>query len=146
MFLLPPWLQQLFTKKKGKGKRAFASEASRLELATQDSQSTDLVGFEEVGEERTNKKKTPQQFEIFPEDPAVRKQWFSLTIRERQVVALVCMGYRNYEIATILGVGYPTIQTHLQKIFHKFGLRSRNEIRTALVSWRAEDWWNYHHY
>jgi DNA-binding CsgD family transcriptional regulator len=102
--------------------------------------------LEESGGDQTDKKTKPQDFEIFPADSAVRKQWFSLTIRERQVVALVCMGYRNYDIAAMLGVEYATIQTHLQKIFLKFGLRSRKEIRAALISWPAEEWWNYHHY
>lgn len=145
MFLLPPWLQQLFKKKKGMDRRAFASETDALELVSElDTQSGEL--WEELEENRTNEKTTSQEFEIFPEDAAVRKQWFSLTIRERQVVALVCMGHRNYEIASILGVENSTIQTHLQNIFRKFGLRSRGEIRTALISWPAEEWWNYHHY
>lgn len=143
MPLLPLWLQQLFKKKKGEDDRAFASEVAGLELVTQDVQGAELI---ELEQDEGNQKTKPQDFEIFPEDLDARKQWFSLTIRERQVVALVCMGHRNYEIATILGVGYPTVQTHLQKIFRKFGLRSRNEVRSALASWRAEDWWNYHHY
>ncbi len=133
MPLLPPWLQRLFSKKRGENDRAFASEVTGLQLI-------------EVEETEENQTTNPQEFEIFPEDPAVRRQWFSLTIRERQVVALVCMGHRNYDIASILGIENSTVQTHLQKIFRKFGLRSRGEIRTALVSWRAEDWWNYHHY
>jgi len=146
MFLLPPFLQRLFKKKKAKDKRAFASEVAGLELTTQDTQSAEWIDFEEAGGNQTDKKATSQEFEIFPADSAVRKQWFSLTIRERQVVALVCMGYRNYDIASMLGVEYATIQTHLQKIFLKFGLRSRKEIRAALISWSAEEWWNYHHY
>jgi len=145
MPLLPPWLQQLFKKKKGVNRRAFASEIDALELVSEpDTQSEELL--EELEGNRTNKKTTSQEFEIFPEDAAVRKQWFSLTIRERQVVALVCMGHRNYEIASILGVENSTIQTHLQNIFRKFSLRSRSEIRAALISWPAEEWWHYHHY
>jgi DNA-binding CsgD family transcriptional regulator len=139
-------LRQLFKNKRGKDDRAFASEIDGLELNTQRSQVAELMEYAESGESQANPKTKPQDFEIFPADPAVRKQWFSLTVRERQLVALVCMGYRNYEIATILGVAYPTIQTHLQKIFRKFSLRSRNEIWAALVSWPAEEWWNYHHY
>ena len=145
MHLLPPWLLQLFKKQKGMDRRAFASEINTLELVSKpDTQSGELL--EELEGNRTSEKIPSQEFEIFPEDEAVRKQWFSLTIRERQVVALVCMGYRNYDIAAMLGVEYATIQTHLQKIFLKFGLRSRKEIRAALVSWPAEEWWNYHHY
>jgi len=145
MHLLPSWLGQLFKRKKGMDSRAFASEVDTLELVSEsDTQSGELL--EELEGNRTSEKIPSQEFEIFPEDEAVRKQWFSLTIRERQVVALVCMGYRNYDIAAMLGVEYATIQTHLQKIFLKFGLRSRKEIRAALVSWPAEEWWNYHHY
>ena len=146
MYLLPPWLQQLFKKKRGEDDRAFASEVAGLQLSEQDIQFEVPIAFEEGRGDQTNEKITSQEFEIFPADPAVRKQWFSLTIRERQVVALVCMGYRNYDIASMLGVEYATIQTHLQKIFLKFGLRSRKEIRAVLVSWPAEEWWNYHHY
>ena len=145
MHLLPPWLLQLFKKKKGMDRRAFASKIDTLELMSElDTQSGELL--EELEGNLTNEKITSQEFEIFPEDEAVRKQWFSLTIRERQVVALVCMGHRNYEIASILGVENSTIQTHLQNVFRKFDLRSRGEIRTALISWPAEQWWHYHHY
>ena len=145
MSLLPPWLRQLFKKKKGMDGRAFASEIDALEIVSElDTESGKLL--EELEGNRTNEKTTSQEFEIFPEDAAVRKQWFSLTIRERQVVALVCMGHRNYEIASILGVENSTIQTHLQNIFRKFDLRSRGEIRQALISWPAEEWWKYHHY
>jgi DNA-binding CsgD family transcriptional regulator len=146
MPLLPSLLQRLFKKKKGTNRRAFASEVDVPELVLRDNQSPELLELEELAGDQTNEKITSQEFEIFPEDPAVRKQWFSLTIRERQVVALVCMGHRNYEIASILGVENSTIQTHLQSIFRKFGLRSRGEIRAALITWPAEEWWNYHHY
>ena len=125
--------------------RAFASEIDTLELVSDlHAQSGELL--EESEEGQSNEKTTSQEFEIYPEDTAIRKQWFSLTIRERQVVALVCMGHRNYEIASILGVENSTVQSHLQNIFRKFDLRSRSEIRMALISWPAEEWWNYHHY
>lgn len=81
-----------------------------------------------MGEDEENEKSTPYEFEIFPEDMDTRKKWFSVTVRERQVIALVCMGYRNHDIAAVLGVGYQTIQTHMQNIFYKFDLRSRGEI------------------
>jgi len=143
MSQLPPWLQRLIKKKNGEGDRTFASDTPEVELSTLEIQSQQILV---MGEDQTNEKTASQEFEIFPEDPAVRKQWFSLTVRERQVAALVCMGYRNYEIASILSVGYPTIQTHLQNIFRKFDLRSRQEIRAALISWLAEEWRNFHHY
>jgi len=72
---------------------------------------------------------------------APAEAWYALTAREREVTALVYMGHRNYEIAEILGVGYGTVQTHLQHIFDKFNLRSRKELRRALAGWPAEAWW-----
>ncbi len=123
MFLLPRHLQKLFQKKKGKDRRTFAEQVETVET---------IEG-------------TQADFEIYPEDISVRKRWFSLTVREREVVALVCMGYRNYEIASMLGIGYGTVQTHLQNIFYKFHLRSKNEVRAALKSWPAEEWWRRHH-
>ena len=141
MPFLPHHLMQLFKRKKGKKKRGFAIEVGELRLSVQDRSIADEEGTNEM-EEQTSR----QDFEIFPEDPGIRNQWFSLTVRERQITALVCMGYRNHDIATMLGVEYTTIQTHLQNIFRKFNLRSRKEIRAALVSWPAEEWWKYHHY
>jgi len=132
------WLQKLFKGPGSEVDRAFASDVPSLQLSKLDTQESQDSDFSE--------KTISQEFEVFPADPSVRKQWFSLTIRERQVIALVCMGHRNYEIASILGIGYPTVQTHLQHIFHKFDLRSRQEIQAALISWRAEEWWHYHHY
>jgi DNA-binding CsgD family transcriptional regulator len=146
MFRLPTLLQQLFKKKRGEDNHAYECDVIVPQLSELDVQTEQVMEVQVVGENQTNEKTSSQEFEIYPEDPAVRKQWFSLTIRERQVVALVCMGHRNYEIASILGVGYPTVQTHLQNIFRKFDLRSRQEIRAALLSWPAEEWWNYHHY
>ena len=125
MFLLPRHLQRLFKKKKRVNRRGYASEVAAPELIHSDNQALEL--------------------EVFPADPAIQQTWFSLTIREREVVALICMGYKNNEIASMLRVGYSTIQTHLQNIFHKFGLRSRGEIRSALKSWAAQEWWRVHH-
>ncbi len=133
MFLLPSQLRQFFKRKWGKGKRGFAFVASVLKLTHPDQQG------------RVEETERSTEFEIFPADPASRKLWFSLTIREREVAALLCMGYQNSEIAAMLGVGSGTVQTHLQHIFRKFGLRGRQEIRRALKSWAAEDWWKIHH-
>lgn len=146
MSLLPRWLKRLFQNNTDEADRTFASAVPVPQLFNEEAESEQIVEFEGTEANQTNQVTTPQELEIFPEDPAIRKQWFLLTIRERQVVALVCMGYRNHDIASVLGVENTTIQTHLQNIFYKFGLRSRGEIRQALISWPAEEWWSYHHY
>ena len=70
-------------------------------------------------------------------------RWASLSQREQQVVALICLGHRNYEIANILGIAPETVKTHLQRIFDKFQLRSSKELRLALRDWNFRDWWEH---
>ena len=71
----------------------------------------------------------------------MEKRWASLSHREQQVVALICLGYRNYEIAQTLGIAPETVKTHLQHIFDKFHLRGSKELRLALKNWDFQDWW-----
>jgi DNA-binding CsgD family transcriptional regulator len=71
----------------------------------------------------------------------LEKRWASLSQREQQVAALICLGHRNYEIANILSIAPETVKTHLQRIFDKFQLRSSKELRLALRDWNFHDWW-----
>ena len=74
----------------------------------------------------------------------LENRWASLSQREQQVVALICLGHRNYEIANILSIAPETVKTHLQRIFDKFELRSSKELRLALRDWDFRDWWEHH--
>ena len=71
----------------------------------------------------------------------LENRWASLSQREQQVAALICLGHRNYEIANILSIAPETVKTHLQRIFDKFQLRSSKELRLALRDWNFQDWW-----
>ena len=73
----------------------------------------------------------------------MENRWESLSHREQQVVALICLGHRNYEIARILVIAPETVKTHLQRIFDKFQLRSSKELRLALKDWNFRDWWEH---
>lgn len=72
----------------------------------------------------------------------LEERWSSLSHREQQVVALVCLGYRNYEIAQTLGIAPETVKTHLQHIFDKLHLRGSRELRLTLKDWDFRDWWS----
>lgn len=74
----------------------------------------------------------------------LQERWASLSQRERQVVALICLGYRNYEIAQTLSIAPETVKSHLQHIFDKFHLRGSKELRLALKDWDFNDWWEHH--
>jgi ATP/maltotriose-dependent transcriptional regulator MalT len=71
----------------------------------------------------------------------MQERWSSLSHREQQVVALICLGYRNYEIAQTLVIAPETVKTHLQRVFDKFNLRSSKELRLVLKDWDFRDWW-----
>jgi ATP/maltotriose-dependent transcriptional regulator MalT len=71
----------------------------------------------------------------------MEERWSSLSHREQQVAALICLGYRNYEIAQALVIAPETVKAHLQHIFDKFHLRSSKELRLALKNWDFRDWW-----
>ena len=73
----------------------------------------------------------------------MQNRWSSLSHREQQVVALICLGYRNHEIAKTLTIAPETVKTHLQSIFNKFGLRSSKELRLALKNWDFHEWWEH---
>ena len=55
-----------------------------------------------------------------------------LSIREKQMLAMVVMGFSNPEIAGKFHVTESTVKSHLSSAFNKLGVRSRNEA-TALI-------------
>jgi DNA-binding NarL/FixJ family response regulator len=79
----------------------------------------------------------------FLDQNELENRWASLSHREQQVTALICLGYRNYEIAEILVIAPETVKTYLQRIFDKFHLRSSKELRFALKDWNFRDWWEH---
>jgi DNA-binding NarL/FixJ family response regulator len=50
-----------------------------------------------------------------------------LTPRELQVLSLVSEGYRNKNIARVLGVSQETVKFHLTNVFHKLKVSNRTE-------------------
>lgn len=65
--------------------------------------------------------------------------WNSLSLREQQVTALVCLGYRSDEIASRLSISYETVRTHCKHVYAKFGL-NRQGLRLALKDWDFQGW------
>jgi DNA-binding NarL/FixJ family response regulator len=56
-----------------------------------------------------------------------------LTAREHDVVRLVADGLSNDEIGATLGIGSKTVETHLSRIFDRFGVSSRTELAARAV-------------
>jgi len=68
------------------------------------------------------------------------KRWETLSPRERDVAALVCLGYTNKQIGVILSISPETVKTHLRNVLIKFNLRSRSELRLSLHEWDFSAW------
>jgi DNA-binding NarL/FixJ family response regulator len=51
-----------------------------------------------------------------------------LTLREKQVVALVCRGYPNKSIALSLKLSEGTVKCHLHAVFNKLDVRNRGAL------------------
>ncbi|MFN7982275.1 MAG: helix-turn-helix transcriptional regulator [Vicinamibacterales bacterium] len=53
---------------------------------------------------------------------------YGLSRREAEVVELVMLGYRNRDIASVLGAAPATIKKHLTHIFDKVGVDTRTQL------------------
>jgi DNA-binding NarL/FixJ family response regulator len=67
-------------------------------------------------------------------------RWRSLSPREQQVTAQVCLGLTNRQIADRLNISPNTVKTYVSSILRKFSVSNRNELRLALAEWSFEAW------
>ena len=56
-----------------------------------------------------------------------------MTEREREVLALLCEGLKNAEIAERLSISVRTVDHHLSAAFAKLGVASRTEAVAAAL-------------
>ena len=63
------------------------------------------------------------------------KKWESLSTREKEVAALVCLGHTNREIAARLNISPETVKDRLETALRKFHLTKRTELRVLLAHW-----------
>ena len=60
--------------------------------------------------------------------PSDDRQDFTLTSRERDVIALVTAGYTDKDLAQTLGISENTAKYHLSNVFYKLGVCDRLEL------------------
>lgn len=136
MFLLPHRLRQLLETKKGDDEpRIFLQDEEIISLVRK------VAKQQGRSEEEIITDFTKAGWDQLQEKTEMVERWGSLSRREQQVVALICLGYRNYQIAEILVIAPETVKTHLQNIFAKFNLRSSKELRLVLKDWNFTEWW-----
>ncbi len=63
-----------------------------------------------------------------------------LTPREQQVLALVCLGYTNRQIAARLNLSPETIKTHVKFLLRKLLVHSKADLRVLFSSWDFSEW------
>ncbi len=112
MFLLPVRIRQLFERKtKPDEFRIFLRDQEIVvtvkEVANKQGRSEEEVAtdFMKAGLDR------------FQMEAELKESWNFLSHRERQVIALVCLGHRNDEIAEILLIAPETVKTHFRIYF-----------------------------
>ncbi len=66
--------------------------------------------------------------------------WRSLTRRERQAVALACVGQTNAEIAYQMGITEQTVKSHLHSAERKFGVSTKRQLLQLLSDWDFSSW------
>jgi DNA-binding NarL/FixJ family response regulator len=64
--------------------------------------------------------------EVIPLRPRPQRSE-QLSEREREVLALLCTGATNYEIAAAMHVGIETVKKHAGALYRKLGVRNRTE-------------------
>ena len=86
---------------------------------------TDPKNFDYINDPTTAKAGL-SNFVLFDE-----KQWgylqrrYGLTLRERQVIKRICVGFRNEEIAKDINIALGTVKTHIRNIYLKTQTRSK---------------------
>lgn len=68
------------------------------------------------------------------------ERWYSLTRREQEVAALICLGYTTQQIANRLTVTHGTVKGYAHHILEKFDIHSRDELRELLAQWDFSEW------
>ena len=68
------------------------------------------------------------------------EKWQSLTEREQQVAALICLQYRTQQIATRLQIAPETVRSHVHNILHKMDLPNRITLLQLLAGWDFSSW------
>jgi DNA-binding CsgD family transcriptional regulator len=78
---------------------------------------------------------------VFVEEIYLR--WLSLTSREQQIAALICLNYSNRQVSDLLGITQDTVRSHQRKILSKFHLHTKAGLRRILSpsnGWDFKAW------
>lgn len=139
MFLLPRRLRQLLEKlREAKESRIFLKDQEVISIVQK------VARQQGRSEQEVISDLTKAGWDQLQARRDLEDRWNALSQREQEVAALICLGFRNYQIAAELTIAPDTVKAHLQNIFIKFNLHSSKELRFALRDWDFAEWWKSH--
>jgi|RhiMetdeSRZDD1v2_1073273.scaffolds.fasta_scaffold150746_3 RNA polymerase sigma factor (sigma-70 family) len=135
MFLFPPWLQRLFEKKRGKGKHS--KSGSRTYEISEPLQVTlaQIAKHERRPEDELFSDIVEAGLHKYISKDKLQNRWDSLTPREQEIAALVCLGYTNRQISSRLNISPETVKARLQRALMKFDVNTRSQLSMLLKDW-----------
>jgi DNA-binding CsgD family transcriptional regulator len=68
------------------------------------------------------------------------KKWESLTPREQEATASVCLGFTNGQMAARMGITEAGVKFHLRNVYAKFEVKNRSKLRQLLAGWDFSAW------
>lgn len=71
---------------------------------------------------------------------ATPRMWNRLTPRQQEIIALVCLGYTNQQIAVRLSISPETVKSHVRAVLRRFKLRNRRELSHFFANWDFSEW------
>jgi DNA-binding NarL/FixJ family response regulator len=66
--------------------------------------------------------------------------WESLTGRQQEIVAMLCLNYTNPKIAGHLGISINAVKKHVQRVLERFAVHDRIGLRQQLAYWDFSAW------
>jgi DNA-binding CsgD family transcriptional regulator len=94
-------------------------------------------------------RRTPEEIAGLLIDEALRSReaqedswmrWQSLTPREQETTALICLNYTTRQVASKLHISPETVKTHVEHVLQKFGVPNRHALRMLLQDWDFSAW------
>jgi DNA-binding NarL/FixJ family response regulator len=66
--------------------------------------------------------------------------WESLTSRQQEIVAMLCLNYSNLKIAGHLGISINAVKSHVQRVLERLAVHDRIGLRQQLAHWDFSAW------
>lgn len=68
------------------------------------------------------------------------QRWMSLSPREQEIAALICLNYTTCQVAARLQISPETVKTHVERVLLKFEVTDRSMLRVVLNGWDFHAW------